>query len=111
MNLYSEVRLKNVRDYVIEFELEARNSPDNRTYLQAIWEDADKKKIRNDKLLQLPSDAEGRSYRFFIPVRSPEAAAFLRIRLKTERQYPGDYLKVMRAQVHAGLKDAAAAAQ
>ena len=111
VNLYSEVRLKNTRDYVIEFELEARNSPDNRTYVQAIWRDADKKKIRNDKLLQLPNDAAGRSYRFFIPVRSPEAAAFLQIRLKTERQYPGDYLKVVRAQVHAAIKDSAAEAQ
>lgn len=111
VNLYSEVRLKNTRDYVIEFEIEARNSPDNRTFVQAIWRDADKKKIRNDKLLQLPNDAAGRSYRFFIPVRSPEAAAFLQIRLKTERQYPGDYLKVVRAQVHAALKDSAAEAQ
>lgn len=101
--LYGDVRLKTTRDYVCEFELEYQCSPDNRAFILAMWRDEEGKVIRNDMLLRLPNNASGRPYRFSIPVRSPEAATHLRLRVKTEHQYPGDFLKISQVQVHAGL--------
>jgi hypothetical protein len=101
--LYGDVRLKTTRDYVCEFELEYQCSPDNRAFILAMWRDEEGKVIRNDMLLRLPNNASGHPYRFSIPVRSPEAATHLRLRVKTEHQYPGDFLKISQVQVHAGL--------
>lgn len=104
VNLYTDVELRTVRDYVIEFQLDYRISPDNRTYLQAIWKDADRETIRNDVLLRLPNKPTNSSSRILIPVRAPEGASLLHLRLKTERQYAGDYLGIKRAQLYAEIK-------
>lgn len=101
--LYGDVRLKSTRDYVCEFEVDYQCSPDNRIFIQAMWRNEERKTIRNDMLLRLPNNVSGRPYRFSIPVRSPEAATHLRLRIKTEHQYPGDFLKISHVQVHAGL--------
>ena len=104
LTMYTDVRLKSVRDYMIEFEIDYRCRPDNRVYLQAMWKDADKKTIQNEMLLRMPNGSEEHSGRILIPVRSPEGAEYVRIRIKTVRQYPGDYLKISRAQLHADVK-------
>lgn len=104
LTLHTDVRSKSVRDFVVDFELEYRSSPDNRVFLQAIWKDTDNEMIHNEMLLRLPNGLDERSCRIMIPVRSPEAAKYLRIRIKTERQYQADYLKISRAQLHAGVK-------
>jgi hypothetical protein len=103
VTLYGDVRLKSTRDYVVEMEVDYQCSPDNRAFVQAVWKNEAMETIRKDMLLRLPNHVSGRPYRFHLPVRSPEAASFLRLRIKTEHQYPGDFLKISQVQVHAGL--------
>jgi hypothetical protein len=89
---------------MIEFELEYKSSPDNRVFLQAIWKDEAGKKVRNEVLIRLPTGSSAGFQKIVIPVRAPERAFSLMLRLKTERQYANDVLQIRHFQVHAKLK-------
>jgi hypothetical protein len=99
--------------YLLKTELHYQISPDNRTILQVIWYDADDRRIKSERLVQLPTTwdkgerrkakgetaedgnlkAEGEAL-LTIPLRSPDSAARVRIRFSISRQYPGDFLEI-----------------
>jgi hypothetical protein len=102
--LQGSFNMGTARDYMIEFELEYKSSPDNRVFLQAIWKDEAGKKVRNEVLIRLPTGSSAGFQKIVIPVRAPERAFSLMLRLKTERQYANDVLQIRHFQVHAKLK-------
>jgi hypothetical protein len=103
-SLQGSFNMGTARDYMIDFELDYKSSPDNRVFLHAVWKDEVGKKVRKDMLIRLPIGSSDGFQEIGIPVRAPEGAVSLMLRLKTERQYAKDYLQIRQFQVHARLK-------
>lgn len=85
--------------YLLEVEAAWRVSPDNRTWVQLIWEDFSGEKLRVDVPLRLPTTLEARSGVWRLALQAPVNAYTLKAGITTNRQYAGDFLELRRVEV------------
>lgn len=98
--LFTQFELRRAREYLLEYDLSYRCSPDNRVFIQAIWKNEAGEVVKNEVLLRVPNNTSDGYKKIQIPLRAPEEAVHVRMLLKNERQYPGDYLRIGQIQIY-----------
>lgn len=99
VSLQQAVPVLGERVYMLEVEAAWRVSPDNRIWVQLVWEDFSGKKLRVDVPLRLPTTPEARSGSWRLALQAPVNAHTLKVGITTNRQYAGDFLELRRIEV------------
>ena len=82
--------------YLLDLTAAYRISLDDRIDLRFTWLDRDGQKLRSSMPFRFPTgDSEG-DQRVVIPVRAPNGAYTLRLKIVVSRQYPGDFFELKR---------------
>jgi hypothetical protein len=101
VSLFTDVRAISKGSYLLRASFKFLCKPDNRTKLDLQWYDEDGRIVRHDKLIQLPADFSDdeinvleRELDLIIPLKSPDGAVKVRLRVLTSRQAEGDFIEV-----------------
>lgn len=84
------------KNYLLEIDAAWRVSPDNRVWVQLVWEDFTGNDLGSEVLLRLPSARRPNAGRLRFALRSPANTYDLKISVVTNRQYAGDFLELRR---------------